>query len=535
MKEFAFFAILNTKDLTIFIASLCSLAKFHKGYTVFIYAPNQYHNIILNFPVNFNLDIKFMEPLPKVNNTNDPPTIDNVLDNILNPLHCIQNLLDEFNIIYLNTNSYWQKTVPVDEFKFDFGGIELSKNKYEPGITYFTKVESMKYIIEKIKQQVNKQMVSEEINNELYKIIISAFHNKFNDITDEIGSIHKLPNNIYIHPNMDMYIDKEKLELDIGNRHKIITYDNEPVYLIGCPLSGTINNIELSKYIRMNLLNIYPQLENLDGFEKNQKIQISFPSKSINGFYGDSGYYTELSSSMLKKYDWLFMDGIQDVQYYYIGYSTILYTYNDLTKITPVVLKRRLLIPSNYKNKNLDILDDNNISYSFLKFNIPQNIRITELYHYKYYIEEKKEEEKEEEKEDIELHSKIIYDPESHIEFSKDKNTINYHQYIKTIAEHKFMIIYNDEEHDRCPQLTEAIAVGTIPILINSNNIEIHDDKFKENVHFLRNERENLVEATDNITEIEYETMVQNCVEYYKTTQNVESITREILTKLLIM
>ena len=35
-----------------------------------------------------------------------------------------------------------------------------------------------------------------------------------------------------------------------------------------------------------------------------------------------------------------------------------------------------------------------------------------------------------------------------------------------------------------------------------------------------------------NITEIEYQTMVKNCIEYYKTTLNVESITKEILTKL---
>ena len=577
MKEFVFFCILNIQALNVFVASLCSLAKFHKGFTVYIFASNQYHNLILNFPVNFNLDIRFISPLTK-NNEKNFESIDQMMDHIVYPLQSIQNLLDQYNVIFLNTTSYWQKTVPIEDFKSDFGGIELAENKYEPGFTYYTNPESMNNIIEKIRKEVRNKMESEEINDKLYKKIIYAFHNKFNNITSEIGTIHKLPNNIYIHPNMNNYIDKEKLEIDLNSKDPIILYNNAPVYLVGCPFSGTMDNIDISKNIRMYLLTIYPELENLMGLEKNEKIPISFPLNPINGFKMDPGYYSILNFEILKKYQGIFNKGIHDVQYNYFGYSTILYTYDDLTKITPIILKKKILLPSNFKNKNLDILDNNHISYKFLKFNIPQNISITDYYHNKYTKGEEEKEEREEEEEgegeekeegeeeekeegegeekeegegeekeegeeeekeegeeeEIELHSKSIYDPESHLEFTNDIDYKNYKKYIQTIAEHKFMIVYNDEERERCPQLTEAISVGTIPILINNNNIQLYDDEFKENEHFLRCEMDNLREIIDNMEEIEYKNMVEKCLDYYKKTQTVEAVTKEILTKFYI-
>ncbi len=94
-------------------------------------------------------------------------------------------------------------------------------------------------------------------------------------------------------------------------------------------------------------------------------------------------------------------------------------------------------------------------------------------------------------------------------------------QYLEQLANAKYGLCLRGYG-SKCHREVELMAVGTVPIITESVSIDSYMDPPQENIHYIRcNNPENLQTVLSNITQEQWETMSNNCYNWYQ--KNVHS------------
>ena len=91
------------------------------------------------------------------------------------------------------------------------------------------------------------------------------------------------------------------------------------------------------------------------------------------------------------------------------------------------------------------------------------------------------------------------------------------------------MIVFNDEKLNKCTQITEAIALGTIPILVKENNIIINNENFKEDTHYLSCNNCDVKAKINSISDEKYNMLKENCKNFYNKYESILVFNRKII------
>ena len=184
---------------------------------------------------------------------------------------------------------------------------------------------------------------------------------------------------------------------------------------------------------------------------------------------------------------------------------TCIYPYTDVLHITPEVFKYdNILLLKQTDSDVLELFENNNIKYSLLPFNVPQYVSILE-----------------EVKKDISINDKKgVLHLEQYINYVESENKEGYKEFIKQLSLHKYIGIYSTIKDNISSILTESIAVGTIPILLD-DNIKL-DEKFEYNKHYLRSSPNNLENYIKTISDAETIEYSENCIKLYNDTEGLD-------------
>ena len=165
------------------------------------------------------------------------------------------------------------------------------------------------------------------------------------------------------------------------------------------------------------------------------------------------------------------------------------------------------------KEEDKIILNDRGIPYVNLNMNLPQMFEYVEKVQ---KLNLKKE--------------KRLYTLKCNKTFNSDEEgRKEYEEYLKEISKSKYMIVFNDEKLNKCTQITEAIALGTIPILVKENNIIISNENFKEDTHYLSCNNCDVKAKINSISDEKYNMLKENCKNFYNKYESILVFNRKII------
>ena len=455
----------------------------------------------------------------------------------------LNDLIKENDVIILEEISYMQSSLPLEKFTKDFGGIEHKNGKFRRGIVYFTNENLAKELLLKKKESFDNSILPAFKDVAILKIqrCWCVYKKKEIDISE------KLKKNII---NLKQIINKEFVDYDLSdykNKYKIDNLD----YEINLCASFTENenklDIKLIKkekgYIRyndklcsllslkknfvpgsneeMNFQMIYAKiLESRNNirncfmlWDNNFKLlKFSF-SGNISNFSVNNNY---LINTMLGSNSaFCAVEDKKDETYIKIGIDPVyIYNYPTSKQFTPLLFGSYYLILA-YPMKEEDkiILNDRGIPYINLNMNLPQMFE---------YVEKVQRLNLKKEKRLYSLKCNKMFDCD-------EEGRKEYEEYLKEVSKSKYMIVFNDEKLNKCTQITEAIALGTIPILVKENNIIINNDNFKEDIHYLACDNCDVKAKINSISDEKYNMLKENCKNFYDKYESILVFNRKLI------
>lgn len=443
--------------------------------------------------------------------------------------YLLDRLIEDNNVIIIGDSPYMQCGLPLDKFTKDFGGIEVSDGVYSTEFAYFTNPSFAKDLINKVKDKYDKMCLhmiktcSALIIQKAWSLYIKKDFNKKNietnflklksvnkdflklkyEIEDNKYNLDKLDYEISLGPCSHSY--KNKITNDcLKNEKGLMTYNGKICSLINVPTKKTPvdpkNNKFVDLYVKLFLESRNNIRNNID-FWNGRAFTIRWCLYSFMDFLVRDEYLSNFLISTRRPN----MYGIE--QYYdpYIklGCDNIyIYNYPTSAQFTPNLLSASLIILAYpMKEKDISILDKINKRYYNLGMNLPQSIKkIIEIQNLNLN--------KENELYSLGCHKSLISD-----DLGDEKK--EYEEYLREISMAKYMIVYNDDKYNKCTQITEAMAFGTIPILVKQNNIIINNDNFKEGIHYISADITEVENKIAEISEEEYNKLKQNCIDFY--------------------
>lgn len=457
--------------------------------------------------------------------------------------YLLDKLVKDNNVIIIRDHPYMQCGLPLNKFTKDFGGIEISDGVYSLDFAYFNSPSLVKDLINKLKDKYDKMYLptiethsaltiqkawSSYLKKSFNKNIIETnllklksinkkfFENKY-EITDNHYDLDKLDYNILLGPNTLSYkikVNKDLLKTEEG----IITYKDEKCCLIQvpdkkCPVLPEFKWL-VDLYIEL-LLQSRNNIRNNIGLWNGKAFNIKWCLCSFMDFLVRDEYLSNFLISTKSP-------NIYGIQQHYEPYIKLgcdniyIYNYPTSAQFTPNLLSAHLIILAYpMQEKDISILDKYNKQYYYLGMNLPQSIKkIIEI--------QKLDLKKENELYSLGCHKLLISE-------DLDKEKKEYGEYLREISMAKYMIVYNDYKYNKCTQITEAIAFGTIPILVKQNNIIINNDNFKEGIHYISADIKEVENKIAAISEGEYYKLKQNCIDFYNKYESEKVFNKKLI------
>lgn len=481
--------------------------------------------------LNLNVNIEF------------PETEQKVMFNIFcYDFYLLNKLIEDNNVIIINNSPYMQSGLPLNKFTKDFGGLEIEDGLYSKDFAYFTNPSLVKDLVNKLKDKYEKICLPEiekcsalliqrawclykkrEFKNSGIKTgflkirtLLREISGVKYEIKDDKYNLDKLDFNILM--RYDSYNNK-KFKNDLFKKENgYLIYNNEKCSLmhINTNTDGVErkNNKFTESYIKL-ILDSRNNIRNSRMFWDNTPFTIKWCLRSFMHFSLRDEYLSNFLISTRRPNIYRIEHSNDSV--IKLGNDNIyIYNYPTSAQFTPSLLSSNLVILAYpMKDEDISILDDLHINYYNLNMNLPQSIKkIIEI--------QKLDLKKETDLYSLGCHKSLILD-------DQDSEKKEYEEYLRNVSMSKYMIVYNDDKYNKCTQITEALAFGTIPILVKQNNIIINNDDFKEGIHYILadiTEVENKIEA---ISEEEYNKLKQNCIDFYNKYESEKVFNKKLI------
>jgi len=441
----------------------------------------------------------------------------------------LNELIKEKDVIILEDISFMQSSLPLEKFTKDFGGIEKSNGKFTRGLVYFTNENLAKEYLLKKKEVFDNSVLPDFKDVAILKIqrCWCAYKKKYIDISEKLKkNLKKLKKSIsteLLEYNLSDFKNKYKIDyLDyeinlcasfIENQNKLnielvkeekgyIRYDDKLCSLLSLKkyfVPGS-NQEKIFQIIYKKILDSRNNIRNCFLlWDNNFKLfKFSF-SGNISNFSVNNNYL--INTILGSNTAFCSVEDKKDEIYIKLGIDPVyIYNYPTSKQFTPLLLGCYYLILA-YPMKEEDkiILDDRGIAHINLNMNLPQMFEYVEKVQ---KLNLKKE--------------KRLYSLKCHKTFGCDEEgRKEYEEYLKEISRSKYMIVFNDEKLNKCTQITEALALGTIPILVKENNIIINNENFKEDIHYLVCDNSDVKNKINSITDEKYNMLKENCKNFY--------------------
>lgn len=458
-------------------------------------------------------------------------------------MYLLETLIEDNNVIVISGYPYMQCGLPVDKFFKDFGGLEIKDGIYALDFAYFTSPSLVKDLINRLKNKYEETCFP-KIENSAALFIQKAWllykNKKFDNecikksILDVRYAVHKLTalkyefkDTLYTIDNLDYEIlikpeacdYSKKIITDLlKNENGIITYNSKKCSLLYIPTKNIPINPKYKKFIDTYLkytLESHNNVRNNTAAWNDKPFTIKWCLVPFMGFSVKDEYLSNFIIYMRNP-------NIYQIEYYNeplikLGCDPVyIYNYPTSAQFTPNLLSSKLIIlPYPMKDKDISILDEYNIKYYYLNMNLPQSIqKIVEI--------QKLNLKKEKDLYSLGCHKSLILE-------NLDKEKKEYGEYLRNVSRSKYMVVYNDDKYNKCTQITEALAFGTIPILVKQNNIIINNDNFKEGIHYILADITEVENKISEISEEEYNKLKQNCIDFYNKYESEEVFNAKLI------
>lgn len=518
------FVILTGKNVIKIITFLINLEDNHPNSEVRLIAPFQIIETLDEWLklIKFNLNIK----IENLNNKKD--NLDIFFRNNYE-LYILDKLVKNNNVIIMDNPPFMQMALPLHRFNKDFGGLEYEDRQYSPELVYFTNASLANEVINKARETFNeiclpnfKNLSARIIQQKWFwykkkinkNIVDSEFNDLYSSIKKFAGLKYKIEeNNKYTLDKLDYDISlrgeslfyKNKINEDLIKKEEgMITYKGKVCSLLSIPIDGEGFNPQcyafINKYITL-IMESRNNIRNYFSLWSKRPIEIkkclySFGPYSPKDVYINNFLHT-LNTIPIFKVKNDFSSFIQ------LGVDNVyIYDHPTSSQFNPSLLASFLLILAYpMKAEDINILDKFKVPYYNLNMNLPQSItKIIEVQKLKL--------KKENEIYSLGCHKLLIFN-------NTDNEKKEYTEYLKKVSSSRYMIVYNDYKYNKCTQITEALAFGTIPILLKENNIIINNKNFKEGIHYILTDSESIENKVGSISDEEYNRLKQNCLDFY--------------------
>ena len=536
------FIVVTKNSLTKIITFLINLEDNH---------PNSEVTLIVSDLLRKNLMVWLKEIRFNLNIKIEYPKKTDKLDLFLNnnyDLYLLDKLIENNNVVIIDNCPFMQTALPLDKFNKDFGGLEYEDGKFSPELVYFTNPSLVKEVINNAresyneiclpniknicaliiqqkwylykKKKFNKNIIKSEIENlqSNFKKLVKL---KYKIEDNNKYTIDKLDYNISISLQSIQYKNKINEEL-IKKEDGLITYKGQLCSLLEIMVQGNYvdsNNQHFIDNYTQLIMESRNNIRNYFSLWNNLKIDINLCLFSFKDYSSRDEYLNNFLGTL--KFPDIYQIRNSFTPYITLGVDNLyIYNYPTSAQFNPSLLGSFLLILAYpMKTEDINILDKFKVQYYNLNMNLPQSIR-------KIIDVQKLKLKKENEIYTLGSHKSLIF---------KDLDTEKkeYTEYLKKVSSSKYMIVYNDYKYNKCTQITEALAFGTIPILLKENNIIINNENFKEGIHYILTDIKDVENKVASISDEEYNILKQNCLDFYHKYESEKVFNRKIIRFIL--
>lgn len=536
------FIVLTSNILMKIITFLINLEDNHPNSEVRLIAPvklRQTLHVWLN-EIKLNLNIKI-----------EYPNIENELDTFNRncyELYLLDKLIENNNVVIIDDCPFMQMALPLDKFNKDFGGLEIKDGIYSPELVYFTNASLVKEIINKARETYNEiclptiKNICALIIQKKWFLYKKKFFNK-NIIESELKNVRsnykKLAglkyeiedNNKYTLDKLDYDVSiraesiwyKNEINVDLIKKEEgLVTYKGNVCSLFNMPVAREELNPQCQSFVGNYTHLIIESRNNIRNYFSlwnSEPVDIKWCLSSFMNFSARDEYLNNFL--VLSKNPPIYRIRHNHAPYIMLGVDNIyIYNYPTSAQFTPYLLGSYLLILAYpMKAEDINILDECSVPYYNLNMNLPQSItKIIEV--------QKINLKKENEIYSLGSHKSLIFK-------DRDREKKEYTEYLKKVSSSKYMIVYNDYKYNKCTQITEALAFGTIPILLKENNIIINNDNFKEGIHYILADTTDMENKVASISDEEYGRLKQNCLDFYNKYESEKVFNKKLIRFIL--
>ncbi|MDA9216518.1 hypothetical protein N9O88_01695, partial [bacterium] len=466
------FILISGVNLMKTFTSLVNLEDHHPDSTVHILINPVLGETLMEWlkTINLNLDIKIVSQKKNLSQ----------FENRFYDLYLIKELIRENRVVVITGSPFIQTSLPLDEFKKDFGGIKTKEDGYSIELCYFNSKALIEEISKDVESKYEKVYMPSLLHIKAY-LIQKKWKKYKNKKFDELGLKRRIEQTTKIFHKIlvDKYTFSEKKYADyeienlgfeiaitpdsknyvmnfneslFKNKDGFVYYDEKMVRCFFIPeiLNQNNNNYDFVIDVQKKLVNTGNNIRNAIMFWKGDRMKIAWCMRSFPAFSARDHYLNNYLLSTLKPD--IYQRKFNYDPYINIGLDRVMiYNYPNKRNLTPTVMKAPvLLLGYPMSEEDIDLLKNKHISSYNLLINSPQSIEKLEL------VKEMKIEKTEK-----------IFSCGGHKNFileDEDKEKKEYVEYLKKVAGAKYMIVYNDEEYNKCTQLSECMALGTVPI-----------------------------------------------------------------------